>query len=134
MAERLFRAMRVASDGMPRVGDSSTGLGVRVGRGKDIEEVDGLVHPGTGGMSTTANDPYLLPKFARPLCLDGECDGYTVFSIESDQLPQLSLQSRQDQPEEEPSHRTVEPAGSCTLATYRANLISTRPLWIFRYD
>jgi hypothetical protein len=55
----LFRVMRPADDGMPRLGRSSSTLGVRAeGRDRrpDIFVEDGYVQPRAGCMSVTPDD------------------------------------------------------------------------------
>jgi len=55
--------------GKPAIGPTARTLGARPG---DIEvDAEGMVHPGTGGMSVSPGSPRNLPVHRRPAVLDG---------------------------------------------------------------
>jgi RHS repeat-associated protein len=123
----LYRAMR-EHNGMPEIGRSARSLGVRVknspdGRG-DILAVNGMVRPGTGGMSVAPLTPHNLPPFRRPVQFGGTCkDPAWVINLE--QLTDPRLTYRQDSL----THGMIEPAYEMPLEEYEQALADTAPLW-----
>ena len=119
---KIFRGMKADPSGLPLCGDTARSLGVRVPI--DIAtDADGLVHPGTGGMSTAPDDPLLLPPHRRPRSLLGTGPD-PVFGLPVGDIGQ-ALQTRQDTPR----HAFVEPADSMELPFYVHALQATRPRW-----
>lgn len=129
----LYRAMREDERGRPRIGWSSTRLGVRVagrlGRSQRADIVPdgaGFVGPGTGGMSVRPDrrenipDDLLAPKYGGT----GEC---APFRIREAQLPQ-SLQYRPEAGKET-VHGFIEPAIRMHVDDYEKALFSTVELW-----
>lgn len=121
----IYRAMKRAADDLPVVERSARGLGVRPNVDIPVNP-KGQVEPGTGGMSTAVDSPYDLPRHRRPAVFNGvgrdpvfvlpqreECEGLVV---RADQGPQSA-------------HRAVEPARTCLLEQYEADLEATRPQW-----
>jgi hypothetical protein len=124
---RLYRAMRVAADGLPEVAPSARALGVRPGNAShpDVAAIqpDDLVRPGEGGMSVAPDDPVRLARNRRPANLGGRGPD-PVWWIEADVLGP-SLVTRFDPP----THGFVEPAAEMTLLQFELALAATRPHW-----
>jgi hypothetical protein len=120
----LFRAMRRGDTGTPPCGSTANQLGVRP---RDIQPAsDEMVHPGTGGMSVTPDDPARLPPHARPPWLGG-LGKLAIFRLEVAALPP-SLGVRLD-PKHPERHAFIEPATAMTLNEYQTALCSTGPFW-----
>lgn len=117
--------MKRDSDGMPLCGATANELGVRPG--VDIkEDPEGLVHPKTGGLSTTPDDPGLLPPHVRPASYGGK-GKLPVFVLEVAALdPQLS--TRRD-PKSPRRHAFIEPAATMALTALQAFFCSGRADW-----
>jgi len=126
--------MKPASDGKPLCGSFSNELGVR----PDVDivvDTAGQVHPQTGGLSATPDDPTLLPPHVRPQGLGGK-GKLPLFVIEVAQLelagaaPDLGppLASRRD-PRHPLKHAFIEPARVMSLADLQACLGATRGAW-----
>ena len=94
----------------------------------DIQKTpDELVHPGTGGMSVTPDDPARLPPHVRPRWLGGQGKLPAFFYLEFAALaPPLGVRLDPKHPER---HAFVEPALMMTVDEYQAALCSTRGLW-----
>ena len=124
--EIVFRAMKEDIDGKPLVERSARALGVRIGeRYPDIHiDIQGQVHPKTGGMSVTPDDYGQLPNHRLPESLGGRGRD-PVFSFQVVDLPS-TLALRRD----EPSHALVEPSKSCLFEEYEQNLHGTREDWV----
>lgn len=125
---KVYRAMRIAADGLPEVGPSARTLGVRHGDQAPHEDIagvrpDDVVGPGGGGMSVAPDDPANLPRNRRPPEFGG-IGKDPVWVIEVAELPP-ELTFRQDKP----THGLVETAAETTLADYEAALASTRERW-----
>ena len=123
--KRLFRAMQASDDGHPTCGASASKLGVR--EGKDVPVHGGIVHPGTGGMSVTPDDPARLPASFRPPSLGG-VGKHQVFAIELSALPPEALGYRPD-PDNPRDHGFVEPASAVSLDRLQQDLCGTRWRW-----
>lgn len=122
---RIYRAMKLDTDGKPLCGETGNKLGVRPG--KDIlADSNQFVHPKTGGLSVTPDDPKLLPPHVRPLDLGGK-GRLPVFILEMDALDQ-KLSLRRD-PTCPLKHAFIEPAASMPLTTMQTLLCSTRNQW-----
>jgi hypothetical protein len=137
---RLYRAM-YAEGNKPKVGAAATALGVRVPPDKHADLPagnDGMVEPGTGGMSVSPAWR-LLPvhrilrrlrtKFPRAagsnqlFCWRFGESGFAAALI-SDQL-----MFRPD-PEKPDRHGLVEPAQQMKVEEYQAALAATRDQWV----
>ena len=100
-------------------------LGARVP--VDIEsDVEGNVHPNTGGVSVSPDSALNLPFFLRPIALGGK-GGLPLFSIHSQELGR-ALCYRPD-PKRPKKHGFVEPAVPMALASYQQELAATSPRW-----
>ena len=118
----LFRAM--ANDGGAPLVDPGH-LGVRTrGARCDIEvDATGSVHPETGGMSVTPDNPMDLPLHRRPRSLLGT-GNRPVWSIASAHIAGR-LTVRQDRR----THWLIEPSSSMELAVFEEALADTAPRW-----
>lgn len=117
--------MKPASDGKPLCGSFANELGVRPK--VDITPDDtGRVHPHTGGMSTTPDNPAWLPPHVRPASFGGK-GRLPIFVIE---LPCLteSLALRRD-PRNPLKHAFIEPAAAMLLSDLQAHLCNSRTAW-----
>lgn len=121
-ARDLYRAMK-DDNGAPLVDPNH--LGVRTtGPHIDIEsDALGLVHPGTGGMSVTPDDPIHMPRHFRPRDLGGR-GKRPVWLISSARIAD-PLAARQDRP----THWQIEPSFRMALAAYESALAETAPHW-----
>jgi hypothetical protein len=122
---RLFRAMRRVDGGAPPCGSVANQLGIRPGIDIPIAP-DKRVHPGTGGMSVTPDDPARLPPHVRPLWLGGQ-GKLPVFALDLAVIA-APLGVRLD-PKHPERHAFVEPAMMMTVDEYQAALCSTRAFW-----
>lgn len=126
----LFRGMRPdPTDQLPLVSNTASGLGVREGAPPigDIPVYDGWVKPQEGGMSVVADAPDSLPGHRVPPP-KGTGKHHLIFSLEEEQLP-AQLIARQDQPENNPAHRSIEPVEDCRIEEFRQQIVSTRKDW-----
>lgn len=123
--KRLYRAMKQNSDGKPLCGTRANEFGMRPG--VDIAaDAEGLVHPETGGLSTTPDDPNLLPPHVRPPSLGGK-GKLPVFVLEVRALDeQLSPRRDPRHPRSTRLHRACCDDGADGLAD--ASLCRTRQL------
>lgn len=124
--DRLYRTMKKAPDGLPMPGRSARMLGVRVeGIHVDVRpDAQGHVLPGQGGMSVTVDDPLQMPVARRARWLARGASEDPLSAIEAMRIvPPLSVRV------DAGAHALVEPAGPASLATYEADLASTRPGW-----
>jgi len=125
---KLYRAMKVAADGLPEVGPSARMLGVRRGDQAPHNDVIAVapsdpVLPGTGGMSVAPKDPANLPKNRRPASLGGTGKD-PVWEIDDTDLGE-DLQFSQDTS----THGVVEVKVEMTLDEYEQALAATRGKW-----
>lgn len=120
---KLYRVMKIDSDGKPMVGTRGSMLGVRptdplttlpnpVFDVAAITDSD-LVHPGEG-LSTSPN-----PRARRPRKAEA------IFEIETDDLNPDLLPHH-----DHPNHCLLEPARPMTLREFQLALSYTRDLWI----
>lgn len=124
-ARLFFRTMRLDEAGEPMCGPGAAKLGVRIPKDIAPDEA-GLVHPRTGGLSVTPDDPARLPAEFRPESLGGT-SRFPLFSIASSALPEaLSLTPDARSPR---THWFVEPARSMRSEEFQAILCGTRPNW-----
>jgi hypothetical protein len=144
----VYRAMQPDGDG-PMIGHvSNDTLGVRERLARenglvvgDVRPENGLIQPGTGGMSVAPSKedlpPHLIPKRKRK-------EGYPA-AKRSNTLPETfpwrmgagqfadgplctRLQLRID--ESDPAHGLVEPDMPMPLQEYRSAIEDTRPKWV----
>jgi hypothetical protein len=126
----IFRAMKAEADGLPKVGRSGRELGVRIdGPRRDIAVgEDGMVEPGTGGMSVALDAAVNLPKPRLPKPLGGEGRD-PVFSMVRANVPSTLLLRQDRYP-----HALVEPGRRCPFPVFESDLASTRSLWSKAHD
>lgn len=111
----------------PKVGTKNLMLGARVPT--DIKpDGDDAVHPGTGGMSVTPEDPARLPPHLRPTSLKGGQSTLPVFWISDTKLGE-TLRFRPDARHPE-RHGYVEPAVVMKLTAYQDALAGTEEAWV----
>jgi hypothetical protein len=121
----LYRGMKEDANGMPEIGESSRGLGVRPGFDVPAADPGDLVQWGQGGMSVSPDDPQNLPYFRRPLTLGGTGKD-PVWRI-TDAVLGPDLRYRPDPIRA--GHGFVEPNRSMTLAEYQQALAQTQRFW-----
>lgn len=124
--ERLYRTMRADADGLPHVGRSARGLGVRLhGPHADVTpDEDGRVHPGAGGMSVTADDPARMPVARRPHWLGHGASEDPLFRLDASTVV-APLTVRLDAG----AHALIDPGAVMGLDGYERALAATRPGW-----
>jgi len=122
---RLYRSMKLGSDGLPELGESARTLGARPGTDIPLDE-NGVVVPGTGGASITPGDPMQLPSHRRPSD-HGGTGRDPVFSLDPANLPD-GLQFRPD-PNNPTGHGFLEPSRPMNVDEYQHALARTRSLW-----
>ncbi|MBI1835616.1 MAG: hypothetical protein HYR92_07720, partial [Burkholderiales bacterium] len=121
----LFRSMKTGEGGTPEVGSSARQLGVR--EGVDITpDAQGIVRPGTGGMSVTPDDPMGLPLHRRPGSLGGTGKDH-VYCIGTECLPD-GLQYRPD-PKNPSGHGFIEPSRPMSFQEYQRLIQETLDRW-----
>jgi hypothetical protein len=113
------------SDGAPKLEASARGLGVRIRI--DIPVFRDRVRPGTGGMSTTRDDPALIVRHRRPPSLGGTGRD-PVWGCEEALLP-AGLRLREDKAGPLIDHFLVEPSFEMPMDEYVALLGATRMDW-----
>ena len=121
----LYRSMKSDSNGMPLCGPSARELGVRHEGDLPIGD-DGVVRPGTGGMSVALDDPMNLPPHRRPTRFKGWGPD-PVWQIDEEDLPG-SLVLRAD-PEHPARHGFVESTKPMQLRDYQEALGASRGTW-----
>jgi hypothetical protein len=128
---KVLRGMRPADDGSPRLGPTPKTLGARPA-GPDGEDgdipvgEDGMVRPGTGGMSVSPYPPSNIVPFRRPPEHGGTAKKFRLYEIETDELPE-ELVARDDPHRE--GHVFIEPAREMSFEDYQSALESTEDLW-----
>ena len=123
----LYRGMK-RNGSLPATGVRQ-GLHIRPGVDVPALEDSDLVEPGDGGLSTTPDEPLLLPNFSRPESLGGTSK-HPVWSIERGELPAHRLASRWDNKK----HETVMPRESMTLGEFESHIHSTAAEWELAYE
>ena len=118
--DEIFRSM-LENSGMPQIGDSARGLGVRPGVDIPVD-ANGMVRPGTGGMSVSPS-PESLPPHRRPPGLGGTGKD-SVWQMNTNNLgSDLRLVP------DSPTHGTIQPSRKMTLAEYQNALNDTVGSW-----
>jgi len=124
----LYRGMTEAS-GTPQIGAAARTLGARPGpgRGTDIPvDPQGMVHPGTGGMSVAPDSAMNLPRHRRPPEFEGTGRD-PVWSIQEKDLgPDLRYVP---DPGPRPTHGVIEPSRSMPIDDYQQALGNTAERW-----
>jgi RHS repeat-associated protein len=121
-SESVYRAM-TEDGGFPKVGDTARTLGVRLG--VDISPaLNGMVTPGTEGMSVAPKTPMNLPVFRRPRILLGTGKD-PVWGMDTSLLG-WNLTYRQDSP----THGLIEPAMPMPFTMFQSFLSETRNRWL----
>ena len=142
----MYRGMRRNnSDGLPKVGPAGSKLGARPGYAEyeidpedrikpgdqiksDIQvDEDGVVQPGTGGMSVALPPIDNLPPHRRPPKHGGDDPAYEVYELDTEDLPD-DLRAQVD-PYGPERHVFIEPAREMSFDEYQRVLESTRALW-----
>jgi hypothetical protein len=121
----LYRGMMDDGEGQPVCGPSARKLGVRLEGDIRIPD-DGIVEPGTGGMSVGLDDPMNVRPHRRP----SEFGGFgrdPLWRIDEADLPDR-LVMRPD-PEDPSRHGFVEPIERMSLAEYQEVLATSRGFW-----
>jgi hypothetical protein len=121
--------MRIGEDGLPMAGPTARTLGARPGSPPewDIPVVDGIVRPGTGGMSVSPPPPGNLPHFRRPPEHGGTAKKIGLYEMDTDDLPDR-LAARPD-PDDPARHVFIEPSREMSFEEYESALEETRSLW-----
>jgi hypothetical protein len=120
----LYRGMKADADGKPECGPTKRQLGACIPGDLDAD-VQGRVHPLTGGMSVTASNPRALPYHRRPQEWGGKGRD-PVFGTDASKLGD-DLAPRVD--DEATSHWLVEPARIMPADAYQRALCTTRLDW-----
>jgi hypothetical protein len=123
---RLFRAAKEDVHGMPEVGPSARGMGVRPGIDVPATQPDDVVYPGQGGLSVSPDDPLNLPPFRRPPEFQGTGRD-PVWGIGDVDLGG-DLCYRPD-PANPAGHGFIEPVRPVTLAEYQEALTRLQGSW-----
>lgn len=119
----LYRGIKTAEDGLPILGDTGRALGPTP---RDIPVgPDGMVRPGTGGMSVSPDSPMNLPLSRRPPEFGGAGKD-PVWQISSSDLG-TDLTYRPDP--DMFGHGFIEPAYPMPFQTYQQAVWDTRPNW-----
>jgi hypothetical protein len=112
----------------PEIGPSGRTLGVRTppNENADIEpDLNGIVHPGTGGMSASPNSPMNLPVSKRPPELGGKGKD-PIWCISSCNLgPGLTYTPDTTKP----GHGFIEPSTPMPISKYQQLLEGTQKQW-----
>jgi hypothetical protein len=128
---KVYRAMKASGDGYPETGSSARTLGVRP---SDLPIVDGVVKPGTGGMSVSPSLPTLPPQWVPKRLAhlrEGAIgpDSNRVWShgigpfVAGEIAPHLLLRP------DSATHGLVEPSREMPFDGYQAAIHSTRMDW-----
>jgi hypothetical protein len=118
----LYRGMRGTEDGSPDLGPSASELGARPGVDIPVDE-NGLVRPGTGGMSVN-EEPTGMPEFRRPPTFGGSGKGLNMYCISS-----CDLGEGLRYVPESGGHGFLEPASEMPFEQHQQYLTGTQGLW-----
>ncbi len=121
----VYRAIRRDDDGRPKLSNvMGWGLGIR--EGVDISaDGEGVVHPGTGGMSVVPAIEHLRPH-RLPAHLGGTGVD-PVWALDTEELPEFLVYV--PDPGDAPKHGLIEPAYAMELGDLEDALAGTRDLW-----
>lgn len=120
----LYRGMRPTEGGAPEIGASAKTLGARPGIDIPVGE-DGLVRPGTGGMSVN-DSPTGMPEFRRPPSFGGTAKDLSMYCIDACDLgPGL----RYAPDAAGGGHGFMEPAWVMPFEEYQGYLGGTQGSW-----
>lgn len=132
-------------DNLPKVGNTGSKLGARPNYSEDDIDPqdrirpgdtikrdisvssDGLVQPGSGGMSAFFYPVDNLPPHRRPPKCGGDDPKYEVYELDTEDLPD-ELRVRID-PYNETRHVFIEPSWEMAFEEYQQALHATRSLW-----
>lgn len=121
----VYRSMNDDGEGHPLCGPSARMLGVRI-RGDVAVSIDGVVSPGTGGMSVAVGSPRSLPRHRRPPEHGGIGED-PVWQIDVRDLPDtLVYRADRERPD---VHGFIEPREPVSLDDYQVALATSRTLW-----
>lgn len=139
----VFRSM-LRQGSVPLVGHSGTALGVRVppDRHADVHpDLDGLVHPGRGGMSV-APEWRLLPPHRIPLRLQlllpepyavgsGRAgkDALYIWKMGNGPFVRTEIEEGLTLAPDAPDHGSIEPSAPMPIASFQTRLAATRDAW-----
>ena len=125
MAERLYRSMRTAGDGLPAAGPTARTLGAR----REIDMLvarDGMVVGGGGGMSVAPDSAMNLPAHRRPPEYRGTGKD-PVWELDVVELGNELVY--RDDPLMPGVHGFIEPARRMAFDDYQDALLRTRGDW-----
>jgi hypothetical protein len=125
MGERLYRSMKIATDGLPEWGRTARTLGVRPVTDIPVAG-DGTVVGGAGGMSVAPGLPLNLPAHRRPPEYGGTGKDPVWESDTSDLGEDLVYREDPLLPD---IHGFIEPARRMSFADYESALLVTRATW-----
>ena len=141
----IYRSMTV-DGGKPKVGNTARSLGVRIPPDShpDIEvDVEGNVHPRTGGMSVARNwrdlETHRIPRRLQDKVRDAvgsnrdACWGMGEGAFVTDTVAD-GLVLTPDNPSSSATHGVVEPDSTMSLHTFQENLVKTRDQWVIDED
>ncbi|MGE3724121.1 MAG: hypothetical protein AB7I41_01120 [Candidatus Sericytochromatia bacterium] len=119
--------------GKPICGESASKLGVRLsGARKDIQiDKDGMVHPMTGGLSVTPDDPSSLPPEFIPYSKDGISKNPVFRLSESELVSNISFRRDPSKPN---IHGFVEPSDVMAATTYQEEIYQTAYSWEIHWE
>jgi hypothetical protein len=117
--------MRPAGDGGPLVAPTARSLGARSEIDVLVDEEDGHVEPGTGGMSVAQDSAEHLPVHRRPPSHGGTGPD-PIWVIDEDDLGEALMYRLEEPP---PGHGLVEPAWRMPFEDYEIALAETRDSW-----
>jgi RHS repeat-associated protein len=120
----LYRGMK-NDGGVPEIGPSARTLGARPGTDIPVDS-NGMVHPGSGGVSVSPHSPTNLPQHRRPPEFGGTGRD-PVWRIGSANLPE-GLTYRPD-PHNPGGHGFIEPSRPMSISEYQNLLASSQGTW-----
>src|SRR5579864_204848 len=127
----IFRAME-EENGLPKLGQTATALGVRFGRDIVIDPA-GLVHrpsflPGQSNGLSCSPTVQSLPAFVLPLSLGGQNKKTVVWSIDIQDLGS-DLVAQDDSRSSALRHVSIGPTRRMTADEFEKAITATRPKW-----
>jgi hypothetical protein len=126
----IFRAMR-CNEGMPQCGPTKQCLGVRIGVEPHADlpcDNEGMVMPGTGGMSVSPDEIGHLPRHRRPPA-HGGTGRHPVWVMRTEMLTE-NIAYVPDPPHNGlVTHALIEPCVIMHGDAFQSALCSTAPVW-----